>query len=117
MKKKVIINKEEYIKIQKKLNREIELERNGGRWVAVNRVHESKKRYNRKRNKKINLDDSYSFFLIYNLIFEHLNPLAVISWFIFATVSFSESFIFNWSWLKSNPFFCLAYSDIVTCLL
>lgn len=63
MKKKVIINKEDYIKIQKKLNREIELERNGGRWIAINRVHESKKRYNRKRNKKINLDDSYSFFI------------------------------------------------------
>ena len=62
MKKKTVISKEEYIKIQKKLNREIELERNGGRWVSVNRVHESKKRYNRKRNKKINLDDSYSFF-------------------------------------------------------
>ena len=62
MKKKVIINKEDYIKIQKKLNREIELERNDGRWIAINRAHESKKRYNRKRNKKINLDDSYSFF-------------------------------------------------------
>ena len=62
MKKKVVINKEDYIKIQKKLNREIELERNGGRWIAINRVHESKQRYNRKRNKKINLDDSYSFF-------------------------------------------------------
>lgn len=62
MKKKTVINKEDYIKIQKKLNREIELERNGGRWVAVDRVHESKKAYNRKRNKKINLDDSYSFF-------------------------------------------------------
>lgn len=117
MKKKVIINKDDYIKIQKKLNREIELERNGGRWVAVDRVHESKKAYNRKKNKKIYLDDSYSFFLIYNLIFEHLNPFAVMSWLIFATVSFSESFIFNWSCLKSNPFFCLAYSDIVTCLL
>lgn len=62
MKKKTVISKEEYIKIQKKLNREIELERNGGRWISVNRVHESKKAYNRKRNKKINLDDSYSFF-------------------------------------------------------
>ena len=117
MKKKVIINKEDYIKIQKKLNREIELERNGGRWVAVDRVHESKKAYNRKRNKKINLDFIIPFLFIYNLIFEHLNPFAVMSWLIFATVSFSESFIFNWSWLKSNPFFCLAYSDIVTCLL
>ena len=63
MKKKVIINKEDYIKIQKKLNREIELERNGGRWVALDRVHETKKAYNRKRNKKINLDDPYSFFI------------------------------------------------------
>ena len=65
MKKKTVINKEDYIKIQKKLNREIELERNGGRWVSVDRVHESKKAYNRKRNKKINLDNSYSFFYLF----------------------------------------------------
>ena len=42
-KKKPIIIGEDYIKIQRKLNREIELERNGGRWIAVNRTHKSKK--------------------------------------------------------------------------
>lgn len=57
-KKKPIIIGEDYIKIQRKLNREIELERNGGRWIAVNRVHKSKKDYNRKRDKKVNFDDS-----------------------------------------------------------
>lgn len=35
-KQKTIIG-DDYIKIQKKINREIELERNGGRWIAVNR--------------------------------------------------------------------------------
>lgn len=67
-KKKPIIIGEDYIKIQRKLNREIELERNGGRWIAVNRTHKSKKGYDRKRDKKVNLDDSYlSFFISYSL--------------------------------------------------
>ena len=48
---------DDYIKIQKKLNREIELERNGGRWIAVDRPHKNKKIYNRKRDKKINYDN------------------------------------------------------------
>ena len=39
---------EDYLKIQRKLSREIELERNGGRWISVNRPHKSKKDYNRK---------------------------------------------------------------------
>lgn len=47
----------DYIKIQKKLNREIELERNGGRWIAIDRPHKNKKLYNRKRDKKINYDN------------------------------------------------------------
>ena len=66
-KKKPIIIGEDYIKIQRKLNREIELERNGGRWVAVNRTHKSKKYYDRKRDKKVNLDDSYLSFLFFTL--------------------------------------------------
>lgn len=56
---------DDYIKIQKKLNREIELERNGGRWIAVDRPHKNKKMYNRKRDKKINYDNLPLFFLIY----------------------------------------------------
>lgn len=48
---------DDYIKVQKKINREIELERNGGRWIAVDRPHKNKKAYNRKRDKKINYDN------------------------------------------------------------
>lgn len=49
------------IKAMKKTNREIELERNGGRWIAVNRPHKNKKKYDRKRDKKINIDLSLCF--------------------------------------------------------
>ena len=55
---------DDYIKIQKKLNREIELERNGGRWIAVDRPHKNKKLYNRKRDKKIDNDNLASFFFM-----------------------------------------------------
>lgn len=48
---------DDYIKVQKKINREIELERNGGRWIAVDRPHKNKKAYDRKRDKKINCDN------------------------------------------------------------
>lgn len=40
------------IKALKKANREIELERNGGRWIAINRPHKNLKKYDRKRDKK-----------------------------------------------------------------
>ena len=55
---------EDYFKIQRKISREIELERNGGRWIAIDRPWKNKKLYNRKRDKKIDLDDScLSFFV------------------------------------------------------
>lgn len=57
-KPKMIIDSDEYIRINKKLNREAELERNGGRWIAVNRPHKNKKKYDRKRDRKI---DFYPF--------------------------------------------------------
>ena len=41
------------IKAMKKANRELQFERNGGgQWIAVNRPHKNKKKYNRKRDKK-----------------------------------------------------------------
>ena len=41
------------IKAMKKANREIQFERNGGgQWVAINRPHKNKKKYDRKRDKK-----------------------------------------------------------------
>ena len=40
------------IKAMKKANRELQFERNGGgQWIAVNRPHKNKKKYNRKRDK------------------------------------------------------------------
>lgn len=51
------------IKAMKKANRELQFERNGGgQWVAVNRPHKNKKKYNRKRDKN-NYDFSCPFFL------------------------------------------------------
>lgn len=47
---------EDYIKAVKKVDREIQLENNVG-WVATNKVHKSKKTYDRKNNKKNYLDE------------------------------------------------------------
>lgn len=44
---------DEYIKANRKAAREIELETNGGRWVAKNRPHKNLKKYDRKRDRKI----------------------------------------------------------------
>lgn len=57
-KQKMTIGVEDYIKANKKLAREEELQRNGGRWVAVNRPHKNLKKYDRKRDKK-----NYNFYL------------------------------------------------------
>mgnify|MGYP003301960300 CR=1 FL=1 len=63
-KKKMTIGLDEYIKANKKLAREEELARNGGRWVAKDRPHKNLKKYDRKRDKK-NFDSylSLSFFI------------------------------------------------------
>ncbi len=53
---------DDYLKIQRKLNREIELERNGGRWIAVDRPWKNKKAYDRKRDRKIQFDAPVSLF-------------------------------------------------------
>ena len=57
---------QDYIKAMRKANREIELERNGGRWIAVDRPHKNKKKYDRKRDKKI--DSTYLFFYLFSSI-------------------------------------------------
>lgn len=46
------ITQDDYVKAMKKVNREIELEKNGGRWISVTRPHKNKKTYDRKQNKK-----------------------------------------------------------------
>lgn len=45
------INTDEYIRANKAINRKEELERNGGRWIAKDRPHKNKKKYDRKRFK------------------------------------------------------------------
>ena len=60
-KKKMTIGIEDYIKANKKLAREEELARNGGRWMAKDRPHKNMKKYDRKRDKK-NFDSYLSFF-------------------------------------------------------
>ena len=54
-----------FIKANRKASREIELEQNGGRWVAKDRPHKNKKAYDRKRDKKINFDLPLFFISIY----------------------------------------------------
>lgn len=63
-KKKKVSFVDDYIKANKKASREIELERNGGRWIAVDRPHKNKKAYDRKRDRKIIFDPSFP--LIYD---------------------------------------------------
>ena len=58
-KQKLSIGDEDYIKANKKLAREEELQRNGGRWVAKDRPHKNLKKYDRKTDKK-NFDFSLS---------------------------------------------------------
>lgn len=62
-KKKMTIGMDEYIKANKKLAREEELARNGGRWIAKDRPHKNLKKYDRKRDKK-NFDSYLSLSLL-----------------------------------------------------
>ena len=55
---------EDYIKTNKALSRLEELERNGGRWVAKDRPHKNKKKYNRKRDRRIDFDCPFYLYII-----------------------------------------------------
>ena len=46
---------EDIIKAMRKANREIELERNGGRWIAVHRTHKNMNKHDRKSDSKVDL--------------------------------------------------------------
>lgn len=61
MKRKKENLNEDVIKAFRKANREIELERNGGRWIAINRPHKNKKAYDRKRDRRIDSDCLFYF--------------------------------------------------------
>ena len=52
-------------KILRQISRDMELERNDGKWVAMNRTYRDKKKYNRKDKKEeLRKDLSSIFFLI-----------------------------------------------------
>lgn len=66
-KRKKLSQEEIFLKAFKKANREIEMERNDGKWVATHQVWKNKKAYNRKRDRKFNTD--YLFYVyLYELI-------------------------------------------------
>ena len=44
---------EDYVKANRELSRKEELEMNGWRWVAKDRPHKNKKKYDRKRDRAI----------------------------------------------------------------
>lgn len=67
-KRKKLSEQEIFLKAFKKANREIEMERNDGKWVATHRVWKNKKAYNRKRDRKIDSDSLFYFFCIYSLL-------------------------------------------------
>lgn len=77
-KKKMTIGVDDYIKANKKIAREEELLRNGGRWVAKDRPHKNLKKYDRKRDKK-NFDSFLSFFYLYkyNSLFYYYNSIFI----------------------------------------
>jgi hypothetical protein len=50
-----------FLKAFKKANREIEMERNDGKWVSSHSIWKNKKAYNRKRDRKCITDYLFSF--------------------------------------------------------
>lgn len=61
---KTTLTLNDYLNINRKLSREEELEKNGGRWIAVDRPHKNKKKYDRKRDRKIDSDGL--FYIVFN---------------------------------------------------
>ena len=60
-------------KILRMISRDEELERNDGKWVAMNRAYTNKKKYNRKRDRRI--DDPFLFRTPENLIYDRSNSM------------------------------------------
>ena len=67
--RKKLSEEEIFLKAFKKANREIEMERNDGKWVCTHRVWKNKKAYNRKRDRKIDSDGL--FYLFISICFKH----------------------------------------------
>ena len=53
---------DEYMRVNKSISRLEELERNGWRWVAKDRPHKNKRKYDRKRDRRVEFD-SPNFFM------------------------------------------------------
>ena len=72
--KKKVSEQEMFIKAFRKANRELEMERNDGKWVATKRVWKNKKAYDRKRDRKFNTDYLFFLFNIYHTFFFKNHP-------------------------------------------
>ena len=83
---------EDVIKTMRKANREIELERNGGRWIAVNRPHKNKKKYDRKRDSKVDLESLYFFLQKTSNSSRHLQWWDELQTFLFNLLHFNRIF-------------------------
>ena len=72
-KKKKLSEKDMMLKAFRKANREIELERNGGHWTATTQTWKNKKAYNRKRDRKIDSNGLFDFYIYRLIIFSLSN--------------------------------------------
>ena len=72
-KRKKLSEEEIFLKAFKKANREIEMERNDGKWVCTHRIWKNKKAYNRKRDRKIDSDGLFDFYIYRLIIFSLTN--------------------------------------------
>lgn len=67
MKKSKLTKSNDPIKILRMISRDIQLERNDGKFIATTRAFKNKKKYNRKDDKREfrkNLDSLYFFYLL-----------------------------------------------------
>ena len=71
---KISFTIDDYIRANKAINRLEEMERNGGHWIAVNRPHKNKKKYDRKRDRKIDSDGLFNFLFIQIIKYQILFP-------------------------------------------
>lgn len=61
MKKSKPTKSNDPVKILRMISRDEELERNDGKWVAMNRIYKDRKKYDRKRDKRVDLDPLFFF--------------------------------------------------------
>ena len=54
-KRKKMTQEEMFLKAFRKANRDIEMQRNNGKWVSTDRIWKNKKKYDRKRDGKVEI--------------------------------------------------------------